>query len=227
MPYRDDQAALEARLEELRRDHDEATRKADALADAEAEKARIAAELAAVEAKLRRSGSRRLPLLDRISIASPCSASWDDMVGDDRVRFCGKCEKNVYNFSSMQSAEAEALIKEHEGNLCVRLFRRQDGTVLTADCPVGVRKKRVRRLVVLAAGAGAVTVSATTWLFAEQGKPMMGDVSVGGAALPVEPATLGSVAVEAPAPPSPTATETPKVKPAPVPSQAPVKGKLR
>jgi hypothetical protein len=140
MPYRDDQPALEARREELRRELDDVTREADALADAVAEKARLTRELAAIEAKLARSGSPKLPLLDRITIASPCSASWDDMVGDDRVRFCGKCEKNVYNLSSMESAEAEALLREHEGNVCVRLYRRQDGTVLTSDCPVGVRK---------------------------------------------------------------------------------------
>ena len=87
----------------------------------------------------------RLPVLEDLRIATPCNADWDDMNGDERVRFCGKCEKNVYNLSAMTRADAEALVREKEGRLCVRFYRRQDGTVLSADCPVGVQKKRLRQ----------------------------------------------------------------------------------
>jgi hypothetical protein len=37
---------------------------------------------------------------------------------------------------------SEALILEKEGKLCVRFFRRKDGTVLTDDCPVGLKAIR-------------------------------------------------------------------------------------
>jgi len=77
-------------------------------------------------------------------VASPCSADWDEMVGDGPVRFCGKCEKNVYNLSEMSRADGEALIAAQETTLCVRLYRRADGTVMTADCPVGVERLRFR-----------------------------------------------------------------------------------
>jgi hypothetical protein len=93
-------------------------------------------------------------ILDQIRIASPCKASWDGMTGDDRVRFCGLCRKHVYNISAMTSSEAAALVKENEGGLCVRLYRRADGTVLAADCPVGVRaavRRRARRVAACAA----------------------------------------------------------------------------
>src|SRR5262249_10788550 len=40
-------------------------------------------------------------ILDNVRIASPCHARWEDMVGNDRARFCGQCRKNVYNFSAM------------------------------------------------------------------------------------------------------------------------------
>jgi hypothetical protein len=83
-------------------------------------------------------------ILDQIQIASPCHANWEEMSGDDKVRFCSQCKKNVYNFSLMSSSEAEALIKEKEGSLCARFFRRTDGTVLTQDCPVGLEKIRAR-----------------------------------------------------------------------------------
>jgi hypothetical protein len=87
----------------------------------------------------------RLPvLLDNIRIATPCNADWDEMTGDDRVRFCGKCEKNVYDLSSLSRIEAEKLVGEREGRMCVRFYQRPDGTMLTADCPVAVEKKRLR-----------------------------------------------------------------------------------
>ncbi|RYG74351.1 hypothetical protein EON80_02560 [bacterium] len=76
--------------------------------------------------------------LESIQIATPCHADWNKMSGDDQSRFCQSCTKNVYNFSAMTRAEAERLILEKEGNLCVRLHRRADGTVITSDCPVGV-----------------------------------------------------------------------------------------
>ena len=80
--------------------------------------------------------------IDDIQIASPCTAKWNDMAGDDFARHCAECSKNVYNLSLLTRAEANELIREKEGTLCVRFFRRFDGTVLTADCPVGLRTVR-------------------------------------------------------------------------------------
>ena len=40
----------------------------------------------------------------------------------------------------MTREEAHQLIAQHEGGVCVRLYRRADGTVITADCPVGKRE---------------------------------------------------------------------------------------
>jgi hypothetical protein len=61
------------------------------------------------------------------------------MAGDERVRFCGLCRKNVYNLSALSREAAERLIEERQGKLCALLYRRADGTVLTSDCPVGAR----------------------------------------------------------------------------------------
>jgi hypothetical protein len=73
------------------------------------------------------------------------------MEGDARVRFCRQCELSVYNISEMTRAEAESLVARTEGRLCGRMYLRADGTILTKDCPVGVRA--LRRRVSRAAGA--------------------------------------------------------------------------
>lgn len=100
--------------------------------------------------------------LDNIDVAAPCPASWADMVGGDRVRFCGSCQKNVFNLSGMTRAEAIDLLQATEGKACVRFYRRSDGTILTQDCPVGIalvvkRAKRASR----AAAALAIGAVAT------------------------------------------------------------------
>jgi hypothetical protein len=86
--------------------------------------------------------------LKNVKIAAPCSADWGAMTGNDRVRFCGQCNLNVYNLSDMTQREAESLISSSEGKLCARYYRRGDGTVLTNDCPVGIRAmaRRVKRI---------------------------------------------------------------------------------
>jgi hypothetical protein len=50
----------------------------------------------------------------------------------------------VYNLSAMSSDEAANLIREAEGRVCVRLYRRADGSVMTRDCPTGLRAVRQR-----------------------------------------------------------------------------------
>ena len=87
--------------------------------------------------------------LHTLKVASPCHADWDAMEGDDQARFCGTCRKNVYNLSEMTHEEAQALVSRLEGRLCVRFYTRADGTLLTQDCPVGlraVRRKLARKL---------------------------------------------------------------------------------
>lgn len=86
--------------------------------------------------------------LDHVTVAAPCSVGWDSMVGDERVRFCGQCSLNVYNLSAMSKSDAERLVSQTEGRLCVRYYRRTDGTILTKNCPVGLRalKRRASRI---------------------------------------------------------------------------------
>ncbi|MDB6016530.1 MAG: hypothetical protein JWR19_1019 [Pedosphaera sp.] len=112
----------------------------------------------------------------KIRIASPCSARWEDMGGDDRIRFCDHCRKNVYNFTSLTAPEVAALVEAKGGNLCARMHQRADGTMLTEDCPVGVARqwRRVKILV----GGGAALILLTLGNLAAFGRDR-GDASAG------------------------------------------------
>src|SRR5919112_5448566 len=102
--------------------------------------------------------------LDGVKVAAPCPADWGKMVGDERVRYCNRCELHVYNLSGMTRREAEALVTSSEGRLCVRFYRRADGTILTRNCPKGLSALKRR-----AARAATATLTAVLGFFAALG----------------------------------------------------------
>ena len=86
------------------------------------------------------------------------------MDGDERVRHCSVCRLNVYNLSEMSGEEAETFLRQQLGRVCVRYFQRIDGTVMTKDCPRGLkslRKRAVKRLA-LAASLALTSISCGT-----------------------------------------------------------------
>ena len=69
----------------------------------------------------------------------------------------------------MSRAEAEAVLvaaKATEG-MCVRLYRRGDGTVITDDCPVGERRRRFWRRTSGVAAAGILIAALGSVLYSQ------------------------------------------------------------
>jgi hypothetical protein len=220
MAYRDVGESLRSYRARIANDLDEVRRAARELEAQAARATVLEKELAETDALLAKmepgEAARRLPMLDNVRVAAPCPERWDEMVGDDYVRYCGRCEKNVYNLSSLTRHEAEALLGAKDGEMCVRLFRRADGTVMTSDCSVGVKRRRRRRAAVAAVGGGLMAAAAalglesraTTGVIAAPQRPSTEQWTAGLMAVPQEdvPVTMGSAA---PDPPSPPHAETP------------------
>ena len=108
-------------------------------------------------------------MIDNIRIASPCPANWEQMKGDDRVRHCDACNLNVYNLAAFTEAEIRELVAKCKGRLCVRIYQRKDGTVLTQNCPVGLRAvtRRISRIAGAVFAFLSVNFSAGLPLFAQ------------------------------------------------------------
>lgn len=122
----------------------------------------LEAELAAARDALARSGGdrkRALPLLSSVRVASPCEASWEAMRGDHRVRHCDLCDQKVYDLSAMRAEDAEALLRANGESICVRYHERADGTVMSADCPVGAKRRRRRAWALSSAAAVAMAAA--------------------------------------------------------------------
>jgi DNA-binding transcriptional regulator YdaS (Cro superfamily) len=110
--------------------------------------------------------------LGQIQVASPCHARWEAMEGDEKVRFCRACQLPVYNLSAMEPEEAARRLSQDDPRLCVRFYRRADGTILTQDCPVGaeaVRQGRRRAGRGTAAAAAVLGITAANILMPIQG----------------------------------------------------------
>lgn len=198
-PFRNDVDALKTRLASL--DEELATLRAktreyeaarERLAQVESEHEDLRREIDA------RTSRRAAPFLDTLRIASPCNESWDGMIGDERTRFCPKCQKNVHNVSEMTRDEAETFLESVAGAACVRMYQRTDGTVLTADCPVGVRKKRVKRLFLATIGGGLAAAAGAVAFWQYEERVVMGEM------MPVphtsQPALMGTATAFTPPP---------------------------
>jgi len=86
---------------------------------------------------------------------------WNDLVGDDRIRYCGKCRLNVYNLADMPRAEVEALVRSTEDRLCGRLYMRGDRTATAQNCR-GTRARQLLRRWLTA--AALLLLTGFTWI---------------------------------------------------------------
>ena len=97
------------------------------------------------------------PLVETAHVREPCSAEWDAMEGNDRVRFCASCRKDVYDLSAFAADEAEHLLRGAAGRVCIIVERDSQGRTLTADrLPP---RRSLRRLATIATAA-SVAISA-------------------------------------------------------------------
>jgi hypothetical protein len=95
-----------------------------------ARSARIRRELEALGPQLDHARMHRaLPLLSQLRVASPCRESWEGMLGDDRVRHCGKCDKHVYNLSALSPPAGRSPLARAGGSAVRALLsaRRRNG----------------------------------------------------------------------------------------------------
>lgn len=89
--------------------------------------------------------SRDVSLVDRVIIPDPCPMKWSEMHGDRTVRHCTQCNLNVHHLSEMTRVDAERLLANAAGkHLCVQMYKRPDGKVITADDRWALRRFKLR-----------------------------------------------------------------------------------
>lgn len=96
--------------------------------------------------------------LRTITVTSPCLADWDQMTGNDQIRFCEHCNLKVHNISELSYSKAARLVARSQGRLCVRYYRDSQGAAITKQT-AGKLHQIGRRGSCLAASAFTATLS--------------------------------------------------------------------
>jgi hypothetical protein len=105
-------------------------------------------------------------ILRQIAIKQPCTANWDEMRGNDQIRFCGHCDLSVTDLAQMTRVKAERLVRKSQGRLCLRIQRDPLGNIVTRDT-VDRLYAISRRTSRIAAGAFTAVMSLSTAAYAQ------------------------------------------------------------
>jgi hypothetical protein len=142
--------------------------------------------------------------LDVIDVREPCPRDWDEMAGDERTRFCAGCGRHVHNLSAMTRDEAERVVCESAGRLCVRYERLASGAVRTLDYAQPPAAARGWRFWSVLGVFGALAAGAAGMLW-DRSQPRSGGVVLGAMAPISAPAApSGGAVMGEPVPDSPS-----------------------
>lgn len=105
-------------------------------------------------------------LLRSLSIKTPCSARWEEMRGNEQVRFCQHCDLNVTDISHLTPQAAISLVLRSGGSVCLRIHRDPAGEVVTRSAPqrLHVITRRASRI---AAGAFTAVMGLSATAYAQ------------------------------------------------------------
>lgn len=76
-----------------------------------------------------------MKFLRQIRVEKPCHESWDKMGGDEKTRFCDKCQYSVNDLTAMTPEEAAARVAETRGRICVRYLPDETGAPIYKGTP--------------------------------------------------------------------------------------------
>lgn len=103
---------------------------------------------------------------DLFKVTSPCSQDWEQMRGNEKVRFCDHCALEVNNISAMRRKDALRLVKNSDGRVCVRYIKNPQ-----TNAPVFAGKfhQITRRAPMLAVGAMTAALGLSSIAYAQGG----------------------------------------------------------
>jgi|GEM_PF-4667674 len=92
------------------------------------------------------------------ALSFTCPKLWEQMEGNEKMRFCDVCQKNVHNLSMLNAGERRELLARPGEMPCVAYFKHVDGTpidvtALPDESPV---KETLKKAAVLSLSAAVL-----------------------------------------------------------------------
>ena len=117
----------------------------------------------------------------QIEIKNPCSQDWETMHGNDIVRFCDHCTKEVTDVSTLTRKEAMRLVRRSNGNICLRYEQdRKKRTPIFAD-----KLYQITGRAGLAGSLLSASIALSTAAYAQSETPQLPNVEIAGQQNPV------------------------------------------
>ena len=105
--------------------------------------------------------------LDSLRVRDACTESWNEMAGNDQVRFCSHCAKDVNNISAMTRKQARRLVRRSGGSLCIRYVQHPETKApIFAEQLTQITR---RRAPLMAAGVMSASLSLAGLTYAQGG----------------------------------------------------------
>jgi hypothetical protein len=104
--------------------------------------------------------------LENLNVGRPCSENWDEMAGNERVRFCSHCSTHVNDLTAMGRKEARRLIRRSKGNICVRYVK---NPYVQTPVPLISKPVKISRAPAIAAGVVGTTLGLSSFAYAQGG----------------------------------------------------------
>jgi ankyrin repeat protein len=118
---------------------------------------------------------KKANFVDDIRVDNPCSQAWNEMIGNDRVRFCTHCAKDVKDISAMKRKDAMRLVRKMNGKLCVK-YRIDPNT--KRPIFLDTVQTITRRVPAMAAGAMATSLAFSSAGYAQSDTPQSPPVQI-------------------------------------------------
>ena len=134
--------------------------------------------------------------IDNVRVGSPCTEDWNKMSGNDQVRMCDHCVKEVNNLSEFMRKQAKRLVRASDGNICIRYYEHP----VTKQPLFAAQFHQITRRTGIAAGVVGATLSFATLSYADSGSSSASPAAVGTKTTILERKTAGEVTAK----PSPT-----------------------
>jgi ankyrin repeat protein len=101
--------------------------------------------------------------IDSIEVKTPCSEDWNEMKGNEKVRFCSHCSFEVNDISRMTRKEAMRLVRSSDGRICVRYVKNP----VTSKILFAGKLHQITRRAGLAAGVLGASLTLSTLTYAQ------------------------------------------------------------
>ncbi|MFC6267369.1 hypothetical protein [Frigoriflavimonas asaccharolytica] len=63
--------------------------------------------------------------MSKFTVPKPCHENWENMLPEEKGKFCGFCQKTVYDFTQTSDEKIQQIFEKENGNICGRFENTQ------------------------------------------------------------------------------------------------------